>query len=197
MRTTVLVLALVCAGSRARADSFAELAGGLAIPVGDSDWTNDVDLSPKFAARVGASSGLFGGLLSVDWTPEQLSSSFDNALGGASGFRFRILAHLLVQHRVLPKLTIEGRFGGGIDLAHASYDYTLLGVHASGSNTDVGYAFELGGDVWYDVTPSVQIGGQIALPIGHHDDHASNGNISFVYTSYDLDLLFAARFVSR
>jgi hypothetical protein len=197
----VLVLAGAIAGPReARADSFAELAGGIAIPAGDSDWTNLVGTSPKLAARAGAMSGdaegVVGAMLGVDWTPEDLNNG-----GGSFGFgstdgsvqRFRVIASGVIHHRVSPKLTISGRAGAGIDIAHASIDVDVLGSTSSNSATDVGYAFEFGVGAWYDLGGK-QVGLELAVPIGHHDKAVQkSGDIPFQYTSVDIDLMLGIR----
>ena len=173
-------------------------AAGLQMPLGDSDWTKYVDPSPVLSARAGVVEGLLSGMLSVDFIPESLTSqqtrpaNFDT---GASGYRFRVLAHGGIEKKVGDKLTVTGRVGLGVDIVHGSYDYTLLGTRFSGSNSDAGLAVEFGGGAWWDVG-SVQVGGEIALPIGHHDSPAQNGSIGFVWTSYDLDLLVGVRFLS-
>jgi hypothetical protein len=111
---------------------------------------------------------------------------------GASAFRVRVLAHIGVDHPIGPKLTVSARAGAGIDVAHGSYDYTLLGTRFQSSDTDTGYAFELGGGMWWDAG-GAQIGGELAIPIGHHDKPSQNGSVGFTYTSYDLDILVGVR----
>jgi hypothetical protein len=79
---------------------------------------------------------------------------------------------------------------------HGSYDYTLLGTRFTSSDSDTGYAFEFGGGAWWDAG-SVQVGGELAIPIGHHDKASQNGSIGFQWTAYDLDLLVGIRLLSR
>ena len=200
MRIVAVIVVLAIAGP-ARADSFLDLEGGIAAPVGDSSWTNSVGTSPKLAAHVGAlNDDQIGGMLAVDWTPETTNTTSTSFPGGStdiSAFRFRILAELAFQHRITPKLTISGRAGAGVDIAHASYAVTILGATSSNADTDTGYAFEFGGGIWYDVG-STQIGAELALPIGHHSHDADKaGDIAFDYTSYDIDLLFGVRLWSH
>lgn len=177
---------------------FLALLAGLQLPVGDSDWKDIADPSPKLAVRAGAMQHGLGGMVSVDWTGEQLTSKYSNPNGfdtGASAYRFRLLGHVVVERAFGPKLVLDGRLGAGLDVAHGSYDFTLLGQHSQDSRSDVGWAFELGGGAWWNLG-SMEIGGEVALPIGSHDTPSKNGTIGFVYTSYDIDLLFGLRFRS-
>ena len=194
MRALPLLLVVVAAAP-AYADSFVGATGGVMIPLGDSNsgktgWSDLVSSSPKVGVRfggVGASS--LGGMLSADWTPANYN--YESQLLDVSANRFRILGHVLFEKRVAPKLTIAARMGGGIDIAHASATSPL----GTASDTDVGWAFELGGGVWFNLG-SVDIGGEIALPFGghsHKDDLTNPRDIPFDYTSYDIDLLFGVR----
>jgi hypothetical protein len=196
MRALPFVL-LALATAPAHADSFGAVVGGIMIPLGDSHsdnsgWSDQVSSSPKLGVQAGAigESGV-GGMVSADWTP--ISYNYQNQAVDVSAHRFRIQAHVLFEKPVAPKLTLQARAGGGIDIAHASADTTILGTTFHASDTDVGWAFELGGGVWFDVG-SVKIGGELALPFGGHSHKASgNGDITFDYTSYDVDLLFGLR----
>ena len=195
----LLVTALLLVPAVAHADSFLEILGGISIPVGDSDWTKVAESSPKLEARVGAINpeGL-GAMLQFDWTPINLDNgSF--GIGNFSAHRFRILAAGTIHKRVgPPHLIATGRAGIGIDIAHASASGSVLGVNFNSSDTNVGFAFELGGGLWYDLG-SAEVGGELALPIGHHgkQGNGSDGNYTFDYTSYDIDLLFGVRLLSR
>jgi len=172
---------------------------GLQLPVADNNWTDYVDASPKIGVRAGAVEGALAGMVSADFTPERLTAKTAMPFGadvGASAYRFRFLAHLGFEHEVGPKLTLTARVGAGLDLAHGSYDYTAAGVRFHSSDSDVGFAFEFGGGVWWDIG-SAQIGGELAMPIGNHDKASQNGSVAFQYTSYDIDMLFAVRMLSR
>jgi hypothetical protein len=185
----------------ARADNFVQALAGVQLPAGDSDWTDTADVSPKLQVRAGTLQHGLGGMIAFDWTPEQLTSRLTMPAGfntGASAHRFRILVQGLVRQPVGPKLALEARGGVGLDLAHASYDYTLLGVHQQDARTDVGYALEVGGGAWWHLgSGSLEVGAELAVPIGHHDSPSQNGSVGFVYTSYDIDLLFGIRAFSR
>jgi hypothetical protein len=195
----VLVVALPAAS---RADHFADVLGGLSAPSSDSQWTALADTSPKLAARAGTvgTNGL-GGMLQVDWTPINLKNSGGSfGIGSAdiSAHRFRVIADAVLHKAVTSRLVLSARAGAGLDIAHASAHVSVLGVAADSSDTDVGVALELGGGLWFDLG-STQIGGELALPIGHHSKHGdnTNGNYTFDYTSYDLDILVGVRFLSR
>jgi hypothetical protein len=196
------VILLTAGAATARADSFLEVAGGLSIPIGDNAWTNLADTSPKLGARVGGVNdhGL-GGMIQADWTPVSLNNS-----GGAFGVgsadyaahEFRFLGDFTIHHPILPKLLLGARIGAGIDIAHASGTVTILGTTGSSSDTNVGFAFEVGGGLWYQVG-DVELGGELALPMSWHSKkgNATDGNYTFDYTSYNIDLLFGVRVLSR
>ncbi|MEO8844441.1 MAG: hypothetical protein ABI591_19565 [Kofleriaceae bacterium] len=196
-------LLLVTSVGAARADSFAEVMGGISIPIADSKWTNLAESSPQIGARAGSvnDNGL-GGMVQFDWTPINLDAS-GGSFGGLgssdlAAHRFRFLADLVIQRHVTPKLVASGRVGIGLDIAHASASVTVLGNTTSSSDTNLGFGFELGGGLWYDLG-DIQLGGELALPVGSHSKHGDNtdGNYTFDYTSYDINIIFGARFFSR
>ena len=193
--------AVLLAAAPAGADSFAGAVGGVLIPLADSNsnktgWEDQVGSGPKVGIRGGATgaSGL-GGMVSADWTP--VNYNFNNQFTDVSAHRFRIVAHLVFEKPVAPKVTVFGRAGGGIDIAHASATATLGALSHTASDTDVGWAFELGGGAYFTVG-SAQIGGELALPFGGHSHKAADvDHITFDYTSTDIDVLFGVRFFSR
>ncbi len=198
MRALALSLAVLVVPARASAESFVEVAGGIMMPVGDDDWTNYVEAGPKLALRVGGTGSegrTSGALISADWTPIQVD---DDAFGFAdvSADRFRILVNLYADRTIGPKLTASIRVGAGIDLAHVNASVNVGPFAGESSDTDPGLAIEAGGGLWFDVG-SVQIGGEIALPLGFHADGEDNDIDLADYMSYDIDLLFGVRIVSR
>src|SRR5258706_324047 len=50
-------LTLLLTAPLARADSFAEVVGGIAIPIANDSWTKVVETSPKLSLRAGAIGG--------------------------------------------------------------------------------------------------------------------------------------------
>jgi hypothetical protein len=195
MRALVATCLLVGTGS-ARADGNLELAGGISIPAGDSNWTRISGTSPKLGIRAGSMWGDFGAMLQADWTPVNLNNaggSVGNVVSATGAeHAFRILIDAAVQHHLTEHVVLSGRAGIGIDVAHASGTVTVLGTSGTRSDTDVGLAVELGAGVWYDFG-GTQIGGELALPIGNHSAASDNGSIPFQYASYDLDLLVGVR----
>jgi hypothetical protein len=183
------------------ADSNLEVAGGMSIPVGDSNWTNIANTSGKLGVRLGELWGDFGVMLQLDWTPISLSNSGFNGgeIFSASGSAnvFRVLIDFAYQHHlpVLQRhLVVSGRFGLGIDIAHASAEETVAGTTNSTSGTDPNIAIEFGGGVAYDFG-HVQLGVELALPISNHSHAAdSSDRITFEYASWDIDLLGVIRF---
>lgn len=193
-----IALALLLASAPASADSFVGASGGVMVPLGDSNqgktgWSDQVSSSPKVGVRVGGvGSGGLGGMLTADWTP--ISYNFNSQLLDVSAHRFRILVHALFEKPVAPKLKVAFRAGAGIDIAHATADVPLIEL----SDTDIGWAVELGGGVWWSVG-DLDIGGEVALPFGghSHDAKPASSEITFDYTSYDLDFLFNVRLRSK
>lgn len=194
----IAFVAVLALSTPAFADSFADVVGGVSLPLADDTWTKTVDTSPKVGLRAGAIGEALGGLLAVDFSPESIPNSSGGIGGIASGsvsmFRVRVLAELAAQHR-FSMVTLMLRAGAGVDVAHTSYSAMVLGSSGGGSGTNVGYALELGGGVWFDLSNTVQLGVEAALPIGHHD--GTDNNINFSWTSYDLDILGGIRFRSR
>lgn len=202
MRMSALALALVPAAlvagelapSTARADPFVELAGGLVAPMADDDWTSVADPGLELAARVGGGGPELGGLASIAWAPIGSSSNL------VSLNRLRVLGHVEVRHAVTPKVSLSARLGAGIDYLHVRTEVTLIGVTASGSDSDVGLALELGGGAWFAVGHgSTEIGVELGLPISYHssDGNRSNpldpNNRKFDFSTVDLDVLGGVR----
>jgi hypothetical protein len=192
--TSLLVLGLaVLAPSIARAEAYVELGGGLVLPVSDDDWSDAIDPSLGLAARIGGG-GEVGGMFSFEWDP--LSSDIDYV----SFTRFRFLGHVVVHHRLNAKTELVGRFGAGIDLIHSSVDANIFGVRVHGSDSDVGLAFEAAGGAWFSVgRGSTQLGVEMALPIGYHNNDGNPNNPNdpddrkVDYTSVDIQILGGVR----
>jgi hypothetical protein len=198
MRAIALSVAILVVSARAEADNFVEVAGGIMMPVNDDDWTNYVEAGPKLAVRVGgtgSSEGTVGGLLSIDWTPIQPD---DTGFAGVdvSSDRFRILLNAYSDRHIGPKLTASFRVGAGIDIAHVNIKTNIGPFSGEDSDTDPGFALELGGGLWFDIG-SLQVGGELALPLGFHADGSDNNIDLNDYMSVDVDLLFGVRFVGK
>src|SRR5688572_20680040 len=68
----LITLAILLVPSIAAADSFFQIAGGMSIPIGDEDWNDAAEPSPKIALRAGGGgSGSIGAVISGDWVPQQ------------------------------------------------------------------------------------------------------------------------------
>lgn len=187
----------IAAPTSARADSFVDLFGGISIPVEDEDWTNAVESSPVLGLRVGSAPNQIGGYLSADWMPTNTDAqgwSVPGSAGEVEAHRFRLMVGPLFRSSVSNTLAVTARAGIGADIAYASVSGNVFGATFESSETDVGLGFEFAGGLWFQLG-SVAVGGEVALPIGIHDD--DNEDIDFVYTSVDLQILFGVRFVSR
>lgn len=193
MRAILCFAVLAVATPTAHADSFVDLLGGISIPMGDDDWTNAAESSPKLGLRVGAVPNEIGGFVQADWTP--VNTDADGAFGGAvdvSAHRFRVGVGAMFHHPISNTLVVTGRGGLGIDIARVSGD--ALGFEFS--DTDVGFGLEFGGGVFFRAG-NLEIGGELGIPVGIHDHDASQDDIEMKWTSYDIDLLFCARFLSN
>jgi hypothetical protein len=188
---SIVVVAVMCAMSqRAMADSYLELLGGMAVPLADDDYEDNVEPSLKLGVRF--ASGNPGGGLEVgfDFTPVNIGFETGNFDVGIE--RYRIQAGGRFLRPVGSKAHVFGRAAAGLDIVHYSTSGQILGVEIEASETDVGIAFELGGGVLIDVGP-VSIGGQLAIPFALHfeeDDPDDNNDADLEYTGIDLDLLF-------
>jgi hypothetical protein len=194
MRALVLAAAapvLLLAGT-AKADSFLDIKGGLTTPLGDDDWNNTVESSPKLAVAAGSVPKTVGGMVSADWTPYNTDAQANFPNADISAHRFRLLANLAFQSPVKAKLMLTGRVGIGADIQHFNAKATVLGATFESSDTDVGIGFEMGAGLWVKVG-SVAVGGELAIPISHHDKDNPQGEFDFKYDTFDLDLLFGVR----
>lgn len=189
----------IAAPTPARADSFVDLFGGLSLPLGDDDWTDTVESSPKLGLRIGAVPNQIGGFLQADWTPtntDATSTTFPGGSSDISAHRFRIHAGAMFHHNISNTLVLTGRGGIGVDIAHASASVVFLGNRSEVSDTDAGLALEFGAGLFFHAG-GLEIGGEVGLPIGFHDHEGGQDRIQMQWTSYDLDLLFCVRFLSR
>lgn len=196
MRRTLLAVVVLAAASyrTAAADNFISAVGGVMLPVEDSTWTDYVDSGPKLALRIGGAgpSGV-GGLFSVDWSPITTDDLGLGALAEADADRFRLLVNAYTERRMGPKLTAMVRAGAGIDVTRVHVRF--LGNDYNDSDT--GLALEVGGGLWFQAGESIQIGGELAIPISFHDDDSDNTIDLEEYTSFDIDVLFGVRFLMR
>ena len=193
----VITLAILLVPSVAAADSFFEIAGGFTAPMGDDDWNDTVESSPKLKLAAGGMNKQFGGFFSADWAPENtdaMSTTFPGGSTDISAHRFRLLVGPAFEAPLNRMLVFTGRVGIGADITHASGRVTFLGGTAESSDTDVGIGFEVGAGLWARVG-SLELGGEVGIPIAHHDHAADDqGEISMQWTSYDFDVLFGVRF---
>ena len=198
MRAVLLCVAvsILVMGRPAKADNFLDLEGGLTTPLGDKHWNDTVEPSPKLAVHVGSVPKNLGGLLSFDWTPyntDNGSATFPGGSSDVAAHRLRVLGNLAFMSPVKAKVMVTGRVGIGIDYQHYTATTTFLGSSSSTSDSDVGIAFEMAAGAWFKLG-SVAVGGELAIPISHHDKDTNT--FDFVYDTYDLDLLFGVRLLA-
>ncbi|HEX5059686.1 MAG TPA: hypothetical protein VFV99_10020 [Kofleriaceae bacterium] len=187
----IIALALLCAPVVAHADSYVELAGGISIPAGDDDYTNNVETSPVLALRAGAFPKELGLFFGAEWAP--MNTDYENnQFADVSAHRFRLMAGGIIHHNISNLLAFSARGGIGADIAYVNID----SVVGDQSDTDVGLGFEFAGGLWAKVG-GLEVGGELAIPISTHDDDNPGDFIPLDYTAYDVQLLFAVRFVSR
>ncbi len=194
----ILCLAVLSIAAPARADSFVELAGGVSLPMGDDNWTDAVESSPILAVRAGAVPNKIGGFFSAEWMPTNTNASgwqIGNSGADLSAHRFRLIVGPMYRHELSNTLAVDGRFGIGADIAHASVEGNVGPISFDESETDVGLALDFAAGVWFRIG-NVEVGGTVAIPFGFHDD-VNDNNINFDWTSYDLQLLGAVRFMSH
>jgi hypothetical protein len=195
MRAFVAATLLVLVGV-AHADGNLELAGGVSIPAGDSNWENIAKTSPKLGVRIGDFfTQDLGVMLQADWTPVSLHNSVAAFGVGEAAFAahvFRVLIDFAGQHHITEHIVLSGRAGIGIDIAHASGTISFGTATGSRADTDVGLAVEFGGGVWYDFG-GTQVGGEIAVPIGNHSSPSENGSFAFQYAMWNVDILAGVR----
>lgn len=197
----IVASAVLAVSTPAFADSFVDLSGGVTIPVGDDEWTELVESGPKLAVRVGAFPKELGGYIQADWTPVNTDAQSSWSLPGIgsaelSAHRFRVTGGVLFHHSVSNTLVVTGRGGIGADIAHANVSGEVFGNEFDESQTDVGLGFEFAGGLFFKLG-NMEIGGEVAMPFAIHDDDNNEPDIDFNYTSYDLDLMFIVRFLSR
>lgn len=191
----IVALALLCAPAAAHADSYVGLVAGLDLPLSDDQYTDTVDTSPVLGLRVRAYPKAIGGYLSFEWMPADVKS--DGAFGlDVSAHRFRLIVGPELYHPVSNVLSVTGRAGVGLDIAHSNVSGTILGTTVDSSETDLGIGFEFAGGLWLHVG-GLEVGGEISLPVGIHDDDPNENDYDYDYTAVDLQIMAGVRFVSR
>jgi hypothetical protein len=193
------LLALLASSAPAFADNFVEIAGGVMIPAGDDQWTDYVESGPKLGVRVGGYGEQLGAVISADWTPVNTDNSgfsFPGFSVDTSAHRFRLLGSLGIKKNLAAKMMGTLRFGGGLDIARVSVDTTVGGNTTTAADTDLGLALEPAAGLWFNIG-SIQVGGEVALPISWHDDDDSGDVDLEDYMAVDVDLMFGVRFLSK
>jgi len=190
--TVASVILLCAAGGAARADGFVEGVFGIASPLGDSDYDNGFDASPKLSVRAGSwlreqDHVLMGVELGADLTfldgPDNVPAT------DLSYHRVRAIAGLRLAYDVNDKVRLTGRMAIGADYTRFHSSTSAFGTTTESTQSNLGLA----------VDPSVELqvhlgggsyGVEIGLPIGTHNGKGDDALVN--YNSYDLDVLFVA-----
>ncbi len=187
--TVASVILLCAAAGAARAGGFAEGVVGIGSPIGDTDYDNGFDASPKLGVRVGSwlrdqDHVLFGIELAADLT---FLDGPNIPLVDESYHRVRALGGLRLAYDVGHNVRVTGRMDLGID--YTRYAATSTITNDTSTSSDLGLAI--------DPSLALQVrlgsgsfGVQLGLPIGTHNGSGNDALIN--YNSYDLDVLFVA-----
>jgi len=193
MRTFLRAMC-VCAlmVSPAAAGGFAEVVGGVMVPVAEDDYTDVIDESLKLGVRLGSlGPGGYGPEVAADWTA--MDDGIDEVLGVETALsRYRLQLGARFGKPIGRNAEVFGRVAGGVDIVHFTADGTVVIVDVDYSETDLGIAAEVGAGVAVNLG-KVSVGGQVALPMAFHfeeDDPADPQDIDLEYTGIDIDLLF-------
>lgn len=166
----------------ASADGFAEVAGGIMTPGGTDAWVGLGHTSPKLAVRAGTMDRAWADeILSIDWTPIEPDEA------DTSAHRVRVIGSYSFNART-GALNLSARAGIGLDFLRVR--------RGSESDTAIGYAVEVGAGVWFATGP-VELGGDIAVPLGLNGATTVGDLELDSYLSIDLDLLLGVRHVWR
>ncbi len=182
---------VVAASSVAHADgALFEADAGIAAPIGDDSYDNNVDNSFKLGARLGTNT-TFGALdVGVDFTP--YSDNLSSALVDVDIQRFRFLFGARWKHPIAPKVHMFVRGAVGLDLIHYHASGSIGPIAVDQSETDAGIGLEIDTGILFDVG-KVQLGAKLGLPIGMHfngDDPNDPADADLDYTAVDIDFAF-------
>jgi opacity protein-like surface antigen len=180
------------AKAQGRGTSYAELVAGIAMPLGEDDYENLIDNSPKFGVRIGwlglGRDSRAGLELGLDYTP--VDNDVDELPGvEADVGRLRVLAGARIAWRLQAGSALFVRGGVGVDHVSAELTGGALGISVTAEGESTGLALEAGAGVMFAVSRSAYLGLQLAIPVAIHDDEpdADDDLLDLDYTGYDLD----------
>lgn len=191
MRWIVLAAVLALGSGEAAAEgAFIDIFAGVANPISDGEYTDNVDASFKAGARVGSRTE-FGALeAQVDFTP--VSSEDRPFVVDIDVARFRVQFGGRFEKKVTSTASLYVRALGGLDIVDVDGTVEVGPFRGTFEDTDLGLAVEIAGGFMVNLG-KVSIGGVIALPMAFHfdeDDPDDNQDIDLEYTGVDLDLMF-------
>ncbi len=187
--TIASVMLLGVAGGAARAGGFADGEVGIASPLGDNDYDNGFDASPKIGVHIGSwlheqDHVLMGVELGADLTFLD-GPSIANV--DTSYHRVRALAGLRLAYDVSKMIRVSARMAVGADYTRFHASSTILTPESTESN--------LGLAIDPSVALQLHLGGgsygvQLGIPVGTHNGKGNDALVN--YTSYDFDFMFVA-----
>jgi hypothetical protein len=193
LRTSLAAAALVVLPTAAAAGGFVEAVVGAAVPLADDEHTDSVENSVKLGVRAGGLGSAAALEVGLDYTLADLETE---SFAGFDFSAYRI--RVLLGGRYHAPLGKAGfgfvRAAGGLDVAHLEAEGDVFGVHFERSESDLGFAAELGVGGGVRIG-TLTVGAQLALPLGFHfddDDPDDDEDFDLEYTAVDLDILFTA-----
>ncbi len=205
MRTLVVWVVAAVLPLVSIADAFAERAGGstaevaagMAMPVGDDDYEDLVDDSFKLGVRVVAgSSSRAGGRLALelgfDYTLVE-NELDDLPAVEADAHRVRLLGGVRLAFPLAGRSEFFLRAAAGLDYVSTAVTGQFAGVSVTTDDTSAGIALEAGAGVAFGLGGGRFLAAHVAFPIALHDEDADDEDDLIVldYTGYDVDVLLA------